>query len=108
MDNSKPTKENGAIVSALGQFYMHSLPRSQEEIINDMLRDYKKCKIEFTDELETGVQILFTDLEVYGQKKERKDKFNRAREKEDARKEIERGFSKWRMWTSWPTYCTIV
>lgn len=74
---------------------MHSLPRSQEEIINDMLRDYKKCKIEFTDELETGVQILFTDLEVYDQKKERKDKFNRAREKEQARKEIERGFEEW-------------
>jgi len=78
-----------------GQFYIHSLPRNQEEIINDMLREYKKCKVELVDELETGVQILFTDLEVYDQKKERKDKFNRAKEKENSRKQIEKGWFEW-------------
>lgn len=78
-----------------GQFYIHSLPRNQEEIINDMLREYKKCKIEFVDELETGVEIAFTDLQVYDQKKDKKDKFNRAREKAAARKQIERGFEEW-------------
>lgn len=89
------TKENGAEVSALAQFYMHSLERDEEEVINNMLRDYKKCKVELVDELDTGVQILFTDLEVYDQKKDRKDKFNRAREKEQERKEAEKGYLKW-------------
>ena len=89
------TKENGAEVSALAQFYMHSLERDEEEVINNMLRDYKKCKVELVDELDTGVQILFTDLEVYDQKKERKDKYERTKKKEQDRKQIERGFEEW-------------
>ena len=60
-----------------------------------MLRDYKKCKIEFVDDLETGVQILFTDLEVYEQKRTEKDRYNRAKKKEEDRKDIEKGYLKW-------------
>lgn len=75
-----------------GQFYMHSLPRNQEEIINDMLRDYKKCKVELVDDLETGVEINFTDF-AYDPKE--KDKYNRAKKKQEDRKEIERGIEEW-------------
>lgn len=78
-----------------GQFYIHSLPRKQEEVINDMLREYKKCKIEFVDELDTGIELAFTDLQVYDNKKEKKDKFNRAKEKENSRKNIEKGMLEW-------------
>lgn len=74
-----------------GQFYIHSLPRNQEEVINDMLRAYKECPVEFVDDLETGIEIKFTDFS-YDPKKE---KFNRAREKAEARKEIERGIEEW-------------
>lgn len=95
MKVGETTKENGAIVSALGQFYIHSLPRNQEEIINDMIRDYKKCKVELVDELETGIEIAFTDLQVYEQKKEKKEKYDRAKKKDQDRKDIERGFEEW-------------
>jgi hypothetical protein len=71
------------------------LHRKQEEIINEMLRNYKKCKIEFVDELDTGIEIAFTDLQVYDIKKEKKDKFNRAKEKENSRKNIEKGMLEW-------------
>ena len=94
-EGGETTKENTAEVSALAQFYMHSLPRKDEEVINNMLRDYKKCKIELVDELETGIQVLFTDLEVYEQKKEKKEKYDRAKKKEKDRKDIERGFEEW-------------
>lgn len=40
--NGKSEVENGALVNGLAHIYMHSLPREQEEVINDMLRDYKK------------------------------------------------------------------
>lgn len=40
--NGKSEAENGALVNGLAHIYMHSLPREQEEVINDMLRDYKK------------------------------------------------------------------
>lgn len=35
------TVENGAVVAVTAHEYLHSLPRKQEEIINDMLRRYK-------------------------------------------------------------------
>lgn len=60
-----------------------------------MLRDYKKCKVQLVDDLETGVQILFTDLEVYEQKRTEKDRYNRAKKKEEDRKQIERGVEEW-------------
>ena len=74
---------------------MHSLERDEEEVINNMLRNYKKCKVQLVDDLETGVQILFTDLEVYEQKRTEKDRYNRAKKKEEDRKQIERGIEEW-------------
>ena len=35
------TVENGANVAEVAHQYMHSLPREQEEVINDMLREWK-------------------------------------------------------------------
>lgn len=40
-DGGKATEENGAVVNELAHRYLHSLPREQEEIINNMLRQYK-------------------------------------------------------------------
>lgn len=91
IEGGETTKENGAEVSALAQFYMHSLPREDEEIINNMLRDYKKCKVELVDELETGIEVKFSDFSYEPEK----EKFNRAKEKENTRKEIEKGYFKW-------------
>ena len=34
--------ENGSIVSSLAHTYLHSLPRNEEEVINNMLRQYKR------------------------------------------------------------------
>lgn len=41
-DGGKTNVENGAVVNELAHRYLHSLPRQDEEIINDMLRDYKR------------------------------------------------------------------
>ena len=51
-EKGQTTIENGAVINSLAHTYMHSLPRADEEVINDMLRDYKKCKVEFVDELQ--------------------------------------------------------
>lgn len=66
-DGGKATVENGAIVNSLAHQYMHSLPRDQEEIINNMLRDYKKgliidTAIVTTKEIKPMIQITFDDL----------------------------------------------
>lgn len=53
---------NGAVVASLPHSYIHSLPRDEEEIINNMLRDYKKgIKVNIarvTTEEITPVQVV--------------------------------------------------
>lgn len=93
------TEENGAILRNINHRWFNRLSKEKQAEINRLFqvykRNYEKCNIEFVDDLDTGIEIAFTDLQVYDQKKERKDKFNRAREKEQARKQIERGFEEW-------------
>ena len=92
-------KKIGAILRNINHRWFNRLSKEKQAEINRLFqaykRNYEKCNIEFVDNLETGIEIAFTDLQVYDQKKERKDKFNRAREKEQARKDIERGFEEW-------------
>lgn len=40
-EGGKATIENGANVEEVAHQYLHSLPRNQEEIINNMLREFK-------------------------------------------------------------------
>lgn len=60
-DGGKTNVENGAIVNELAHRYMHSLPRQDEEIINDMLRDYKRefeLKGGIIMPTETGLEVI--------------------------------------------------
>ena len=40
-EGGRSTVENGANVEEVAHQYIHSLPRDQEEIVNDMLREFK-------------------------------------------------------------------
>ena len=80
-DGGPATVENGALVDATAHAYLHSLPRHQEEIINNMLRLHKLNVIEMNT---TGViqhdAIVFdmTDyitIPVYNDN----DRYNRKR-----------------------------
>lgn len=44
------TVENGANLSEIAHQYAHSLPRDEEEIINNMLREFKLNCISFTSD----------------------------------------------------------
>lgn len=41
-ENGATTVENGTNVAEVAHQYIHSLPREQEEIINNMLREWKR------------------------------------------------------------------
>ena len=79
-DGGETNIKNCVLTSSLKQMYIHSLPRKDEEVINNMLREYigqpqmtleekkkkyKKAKVQLVDELDTGVEIKFTDVEFY-------------------------------------------
>lgn len=82
---------NGAIMSALAQGYAHSLPRDHEEILNNMLREYKRCAVKLEDNLETGIEItpIVFDIPLEIEQQKPKQKFNRAAEKRKTRELIE-------------------
>lgn len=86
-EGGETSMENGAVVSALAHMYMHSLPREQEEEINEELRQYKKgideCKVILVDEIETPYKIcpleIFLEERGYSKKKEEKEEEEKER-----------------------------
>lgn len=100
------TVNNGAVINELAHRYLHSLPRDEEEIINEMLRHYKykiKCGILVPTDLDIQLQQPDSiDLDfnlndedvivipVYDTEKEDYDKkFNRAKYKRETQKIID-------------------
>lgn len=82
-DDGKATVENGAEINSLAHCYIHSLPRDEEEIINNMLRRYKKsieCSVEFAEEIDLPFTIISTTF-TPNELDRKKEKYNRAREK---------------------------
>lgn len=86
--------ENGAIINELAHRYIHSLPRNQEEIINDYIRawkrqNYGKCTVDIVEELpEEEFEIDLAELDV-GEKDLIIKPFNRAKIKRETRKAID-------------------
>ena len=66
----RATVENGAIINALAHQYMHSLPRNQEEVINDYLREYKRridsqeLPVIITDDLEAPIEVECAEISI--------------------------------------------
>ena len=94
------SERNGAIVSALGQGYLHSLPKEHEEIVNGMLKEYKagidsgkyeRVDIELVEDLDSGIEINFAELSAEDERIviERPKKYNRALVKREMRRIVE-------------------
>lgn len=100
------TVENGALIDATAHAYLHSLPRHQEEIINNMLRLHKLSVIELNtqgviqhDAIEFDMTDYITipvynDNERYNRKKAIREKKmqeqrSRAQIKRETRKALE-------------------
>lgn len=102
-EGGETTLENGAVINELAHRYMHSLPREQEEVINNMLRDYKDSfdiRGGILIPTETGFQTIdpfvvpnledeedFISIALEDMTPEiREKRFNRAKEKRETRK----------------------
>lgn len=95
----KLQKKIGAILRNVNHRWFNRLSKQKQAEINKLFqaykRNYEKCNVEFVDNLDIGVEVAFTDFQVYDQKKERKDKYERTKKKEQDRKDIERGMGEW-------------
>lgn len=100
------TVENGAVVEATAHAYLHSLPRHQEEIINNMLRTYKINALTFNSKETEEYGTVESDMTEYitiplekdnaeynkakaVRERKRQEEKNRAKIKQQTQKEIE-------------------
>ena len=111
-DGGETTIENGVVINELAHRYLHSLPRDEEEIINNMLREYKTSLeikggiiiptekeltvldsfIEpFIENNEDFISIALEDITPEIQEK----RFNRSKEKVKTQKLIEYGIKEY-------------
>lgn len=91
-NGGKATVKNGAEINLLAHSYIHSLDRGEEEIINNMLREYKdsiECSVEFVDDIDFPYTIAST-IFIPDELNKKKEKYNRAKEKREWQKEAER------------------
>lgn len=97
------TEENSANINELAHRYAHSLPRHQEEIINNMLRDYKHVTrrdqsqydlvpVKLEDEIDIDFEIKMAEMsfsdEIGLDMRPIKKKFNRAKENRQFQRRI--------------------
>lgn len=90
-EGGKANLQNGAIINELAHRYMHSLPRNQEEIINDYIREWKrenygKMTIDFVEEIEQPFDVDMTEMVVEKTKITFK-KLSRKQKKQQIRKQ---------------------
>lgn len=106
-EGGKSTLENGAVIGELPHRYIHSLSRQEEEIINNMFREYKfKLQGGILVPTETGIDMrdpIQIELELNGEDGyieipafdtterdlQKRKKFNRAKEKRNIQELID-------------------
>lgn len=97
-EGGKTNTDNGSIVNEMAHRYMHSLPRAEEEVINNMLRKYKMSGgilvpddngIHVQQPVQIDLDFDMSDcitIPVYDNTKEdyeRRQKYNRAKAKRE-------------------------
>lgn len=95
-DGGQATVENGALLSAENHAWFHQQSPQAQGYMNALFQEYKRqsdeCKIIFTDHLDLGfvVQPITFAIDEKGQVLEqKKEKYNRAKEKREFQKRID-------------------
>lgn len=97
------TEENGAVIKEYNHAWLHRLPEDQKQIINRKLQEYKMTFVELkatdrgleTEAHEIPIELDLSDcieIPLYDNTKEdnqKRQKFNRAKVKEEFRRRIE-------------------
>lgn len=104
-EGGKATIENGAVINELAHRYIHSLPRNQEEIINDYLREWKRqnyqeVSIELGDieepyEIETAEISIVDETMVFKKLSKARKQQEYDKQKRKEKKEIQKLKKEW-------------
>lgn len=95
-DGGRATRENGALLSAENHSWFHQQSPQAQGYMNAIFQEYKRqvdeCQVVFVDELDLGFEVrpVVFEIDERGQMLDtKKEKYNRAKEKEHLRREIE-------------------
>lgn len=95
-NGGKATVGNGAILSCENHEWFNKQSEEAKRQMNEAFQEYKRkrdemreCKVEFTDDLDLGIEVKFTEISVEDKEREPKEKFNRAKIKEETRKRVQ-------------------
>lgn len=96
-DGGKATIENGALLSAENHAWFHKQHPQYQTYMNNMFQEYKRqsdeCQVVFVDNLHLDFEIKATEFSI-GEREQKKEKYNRAKEKREFKKRIEEEFDR--------------
>lgn len=96
-EGGSTTVKNCSLISELAHRYIHTLPRDEEEIINNKIRQYKECKVELADDISTDIDLHYGLLQngkvIEVSSMSRSERIERDRRK--AKKEFQRIKKEW-------------
>ena len=91
-DGGRATVENGALLSAENHAWFHQQSSKDQTQMNAMFQEYKKqyqeCEVVFVDDLDLGFEIKAMEFCI-DEKEQKKDKYNRAKEKREFQKRVD-------------------
>lgn len=85
------TEENGVLLRNINHIWFNRLSKEQQAVLNKLFQEYKRthlqeCKVEYVDKLDLGYKItafIFNTKDL-----ESKREYNRAKAKEEFKKQI--------------------
>lgn len=96
-DGGKATIENGALLSAENHAWFHKQHPQYQTYMNNMFQEYKRqsdeCQVVFVDNLHLDFEIKAMEFSI-GEREQKKEKYNRAKEKREFKKRIEEEFDR--------------
>lgn len=102
----KGTIENGALLKYINHQWLHRLPETQRQRINNLFQQYKqqfynKIPIKFVDDIDTGIELNLAEIELTNnglrgnRLDNKKKKFAEEREKRKEKRNIQRLKKEW-------------
>ena len=94
-EGGKATKENGALLSEDNHRWFNKQSKENQAKMNEAFQELKRkidnareCKIELVDTLDIGIKVNMTEISFSEEIKPPKEKYNRAKVKEEMRNKI--------------------
>lgn len=85
----RTTVENGALLSAENHAWFNKQTKEEQDRMNKIFQEYKKCKVVFVDHVDVDFKIRIQEFSIKPDKGLMKTEFNRSEVKRETKKAIE-------------------